>query len=188
MIKREIRILGLDDAPFKKFSRGSVLVVGTVFRGGTVLDGIISCKVRIDGTDATEKLAKLINRTKHRQQLQVIMMKGIAVGGFNVIDINELSRRTGLPVIVVIKKYPDFKRIARALERLPNKKERLETIKRAGEIHKIGGVFVQLAGIKPDRARDVLKISTTRGLIPEPIRTAHLIASGVTVGESRGRA
>jgi len=33
-----------------------------------------------------------------------------------------------------------------------------------------------------------VKLSSTRSLIPEPIRVAHLIASGVALGESRGGA
>lgn len=187
-MKREIRILGIDDAPFEKFKEKDVLVVGTIFRGGTVLDGVISCKVKIDGSDATKKLIELINKTKHKQQLKIIMLKGIAVGGFNVIDIKELNKKTKLPVIVVIKKYPNFKKIEKALKHFKDWKERLALIKKAGKIRKIEGNFIQFSGIKLEKVKEVLKIATRRGLIPEPIRTAHLIASGVTLGESRGRA
>ncbi|RLF35484.1 MAG: hypothetical protein DRM99_04525, partial [Thermoplasmata archaeon] len=34
----------------------------------------------------------------------------------------------------------------------------------------------------------IIKLSTIRGVIPEPIRVAHLIASGITRGESYGKA
>jgi endonuclease V-like protein UPF0215 family len=37
-------------------------------------------------------------------------------------------------------------------------------------------------------ALEVVKLSSTRSAIPEPIRAAHLIAAGVTTGESRGSA
>jgi len=37
-------------------------------------------------------------------------------------------------------------------------------------------------------AEYIVKLSSTRSLIPEPIRVAHLIASGVALGESMGGA
>ena len=53
MYKREIRIIGIDDSPFKKFTKGNILVIGTIFRGGTLLDGILTTKVAIDGNSNT---------------------------------------------------------------------------------------------------------------------------------------
>ena len=55
MFKKEIRVIGIDDAPFRKFSKGKVFVIGTVFRGGTLLDGILSTKVNVDGSNSTKK-------------------------------------------------------------------------------------------------------------------------------------
>lgn len=187
-MKREARILGFDDAPFNKFKDREVLVVGTVFRGGSSIDGIISCNVKVDGNDSTAKLVKLINKTKHKQQLQIIMLKGVAFGGFNVIDINELSKKTKLPVIVIMRKQPNFEKIRKALKNLKNGNKKWKLIEKAGEIHRIDNLLVQSAGIKKEKVKNVLKISTIRGNIPEPLRVAHLIASGVTEGESRGRA
>ena len=91
MLKKEIRVIGIDDSPFDKFKKGKVLVVGTVFRGGLYLDGILSTKVIIDGNDATTKIIEMINKCKFKPQLQCIFLDGIAVGGFNVIDIKELN-------------------------------------------------------------------------------------------------
>ena len=42
MVKKEIRVIGIDDSPFKKFSRQKILVIGTIFRGGNWLDGVLS--------------------------------------------------------------------------------------------------------------------------------------------------
>ena len=39
-----------------------------------------------------------------------------------------------------------------------------------------------------EEAKEIIKLSTIRGVIPEPIRMAHLIASGITRGESYGKA
>jgi uncharacterized protein len=34
----------------------------------------------------------------------------------------------------------------------------------------------------------IIRLSSTRGNIPEPLRVAHLIATGIILGESRGKA
>ena len=54
IIKREIRILGWDDGPFPKGKKGKTILVGTIFRGASFMDGILKTDIEIDGTDATE--------------------------------------------------------------------------------------------------------------------------------------
>jgi len=106
VIKKEIRIVGFDDAPFEPRTKGRVPVIGVVFRGGDFLDGVFKIEVKIDGMDSTDVLVRLLNKSKHKEQLKVIMLNGITVGGFNMIDISKLFQKTGLPVIVVNRKKP----------------------------------------------------------------------------------
>ena len=54
-MKKEIRILGIDDAPFDKFNDKESLIIGTLFRGGSSIDGIMSTKATVDGIDSTGK-------------------------------------------------------------------------------------------------------------------------------------
>ncbi len=187
MLKKEIRVVGIDDAPFDKFRKGQVVVIGTVFRGGSWLDGVLSTKVNVDGNNATKKIVEMINKCKFKPQLQCIFLDGIAVGGFNVIDVKELRKKTKLPVMVIIRRKPDIKRIKNILIKL-NKKSKIKLLEKAGSVVPIGKIYVQLIGLSIDEAREILKIVCTRSLIPEPIRIAHLIASGITYGESRGKA
>ena len=187
MYKKEIRVLGIDDAPFDKFKKGNVLVVGTMYRGGQWIDGILSTKIAIDGNDSTSKLINMINKSKFKPQLQCIILDGIALGGFNIIDINELNKKTRIPVLVVIRIMPDFKKIQAALKKL-KKPGKYKLIEKAGKVHKLGKVYVQVAGLKLEQAKQILKVTCTHSLLPEPIRVAHLIAAGVTTGESKGNA
>jgi len=186
-MKKEIRVLGIDDAPFDKFSRGNVLIIATLFRGGQWIDGILSTKVKIDGNNSTSKLIRMVNNSKFKPQLQALLLGGIALGGFNVIDINKLNKKTGIPVIVVIRKYPNFVKIKSALKKI-GKLSKYNLIEKAGAIYKIGKIFVQLAGLSLDDAKKILKITCTRSLIPEPVRIAHLIGAGIVCGESKGDA
>lgn len=187
MVKKEIRVIGIDDSPFNKSKDKKILVVGVVMRGGISIDGILSAKVSVDGNDATKKLISMINKCKFKPQLQCIFLDGIAVGGFNIIDINELNKKTKLPVIVVIRRNPDIAKIKNTLVKI-KKQQKIKLLEKAGKVIQLNDIFVQLAGIDFGKARKILKIVCTRSLLPEPIRLAHLIASGVVLGESRGRA
>ncbi|HLC96472.1 MAG TPA: DUF99 family protein [Candidatus Nanoarchaeia archaeon] len=186
-MKREIRVMGIDDSPFTKFGQGNTLILGTIFRGGLFLDGVVSTTARVDGINATKKLSEMVNRCKFRQHLQALLLDGIAVGGFNVIDIHALYQKTGIPVIVIIRKMPDLPRIKGILMGL-GKKGKIRLIEKAGIPIKVGNLYVQFCGIEIQAVKEILSITCTRSLIPEPIRVAHLFAQGIYFGESRGDA
>lgn len=192
-IKREIRILGVDDAPFIPHTNQLVMLIGTVFRAGNWLDGVLRTYIDNDGCDSTEKIVKMINQTRHKDQLGVIMLDGITFGGFNVVNIQKIFHETGLPVIVVMRKYPNFDKIKKALKHFTDWKDRWRNVLDAGEIFKIkikdeNYLYIQVSGIDVGNAEKIVKLSTTRSAIPEPLRLAHIIASGVITGESKGGA
>lgn len=193
MLKSEIRILGFDDGPFEFRKTKTVPVVGVVYRGGKFLDGILRTDVEVDGTDATEKLVKLINASRHKQQLKLLMLDGVTLGGFNVIDVKDLNEKTDLPVIIVNRKIPNLKEIRTALKRFKDFRVRWKMISNAGKVDECilknkDKIFYQHAGITAEDAEDAIMLSTTHGNLPEPLRVAHLIASAIVRGESYGRA
>ncbi len=96
IIKQEIRVLGIDDGKFIPHTKGDALIVGVVFRGGCSIDGVMHTKVSIDGLDATQKLADMINGSPHRHQLRLVMLNGVTLAGFNIVDINKLSCPHGI--------------------------------------------------------------------------------------------
>lgn len=190
-IKKEIRILGIDDSPFPAHTTQPVMIIGTVFRAGEWLDGVLRTFIQGDGKDATRKIIDMVNSTRHKDQLGVMMMDGVTFGGFNVINIQEIFQSTGIPVIVVMRRYPNFKKIKKALKRFNDWDKRWENMMNAGEIYTIENkenIYIQICGIDLDDAVDIIKRSTTRSAIPEPLRAAHLIAAGVVTGESKGSA
>ncbi|MBI2138347.1 DUF99 family protein [Candidatus Woesearchaeota archaeon] len=187
MFKKEIRVLGIDDGHFDKFKGGQALVVGALFRGGRVLDGILSTTITVDGEDGTHKLILLANKNKFKPQIRCIFLDGITMGGFNLIDIRRLNAATGIPAIAIMRKFPDVSKIKSVLEAI-GQQEKVKLIDGAGPIICINKIFAQLAGITPEKAKAVLDVCCTRSNIPEALRAAHLIASGVVLGESRGKA
>jgi endonuclease V-like protein UPF0215 family len=192
-VKREIRILGVDDAPFTLHTTQPVMLIGTVFRAGNWLDGVIRTYITGDGRDSTLQIIRMVNSTRHKDQLRVMMLDGITFGGFNVVNIREIFQSTGIPVIVVMRKYPNFEKIEKALKRFPDWKERWNDILDAGEVYKIKNgskefLYIQIFGIDLEDAEEIIRLSTTRSAIPEPLRAAHIIAAGVITGESKGSA
>ena len=192
-VKHEIRILGWDDGPFKPRSNGKVLVVGVVYRGGEFFDGVLRTEVTCDGLDATERIAEAVNSSRHKEELRVLMFKGVTIGGFNLIDVKALHEKTDLPVIIVMRKRPDPKNIKQAIKNLGDYKRRWDFISNAGQIYKMEikkdkSLYYQFIGLQKEEAERIIRLSCTRSLIPEPLRVAHLIASAMVKGESRGRA
>jgi endonuclease V-like protein UPF0215 family len=186
-MKKEIRVIGIDDAPFDKFHARKVLVVGVIYRGGQFMDGVVSTHASVDGRDATKKISEMLGKCKFRPQLRCILLKGIAVGGFNVIDIRKLHRATKLPVIVVMRHYPQLGKIEKTLTKL-GMKGKIRLLRDAGEIHRMRGLYVQFCGTGKRDAEEMIRLTTSRAFIPEPLRIAHLVAGGVVAGESRGHA
>ena len=109
-MKPQIRLLGVDDSPFT-FTHKYSTVVGVIMRGGEYLEGVLSRQVTIDGSDATFICIEMIENTRHKNQLRAMMLDGIALGGFNIVDIQEIFSETNLPVITVTRDRPDFKGI-----------------------------------------------------------------------------
>ena len=186
-MKKEIRVIGIDDSPFNKFKNKEVLIVGVVMRGGLFVDGVLSAKAKVDGNDATDEIIKMINKCKFKPQLQCIFLNGIAVAGFNVVDVQKLNKKTKIPVVVVIRTNPDIEKIKNTLIKI-KQKNKIKLIEKAGRVIQADNIFIQLAGIDLEKAKKILKIVCTRSLIPEPLRLAHIIAAGIITGESKGRA
>jgi len=190
-MKDEIKVLGIDDSPFA-FDDEYSDIIGVVMRGGNYIECILKGSVEIDGNNATDACVEMINKTRHKTQLKAVLLDGIALGGFNVVDIEALYNSTNIPVISITRDNPDFKKIKAALKKhFDDWHNRFNLIEK-GKLYEIktshNPIFIKCVGITLEQAKEIIKISTIRGVIPEPIRVAHLIASGIKRGESYGKA
>ncbi len=189
MMKPQVRVMGIDDAPFS-FEDETVEVVGVMVRIPSYVEGILVSEVEVDGDDATQRLAEMIRGSRFREGLALIMIDGVALGGFNVVDIQELHDRLSIPVATVTKREPDMESIEKALKaRFSDWRSRMEVIERSAlerveTPHK--PLHVYAVGLPLEEVRDLLRRSTVRGALPEPLRIAHLIATAIKVGESKG--
>jgi endonuclease V-like protein UPF0215 family len=190
-MKTQVRVLGIDDSPFN-FQDTKTNVIGVVMRLPSYIEGVLRSQVTVDGTDACENLIDMINSSRYKDQLKLIMLDGVALGGFNVVDIEKLYNAIQLPIITVTREEPDIKSIESALkEHFEDWEERLGIIK-SGKLHRVKTqhkpIYVKFIGIDFEEVEEILRSSTVLGAIPEPVRVAHLIATGIVLGESHGRA
>jgi len=181
-IKKEIRIIGIDDAPFIPHSEGTARIFGVVFRGRFWIEGVLQTTIKIDGLDATQKISEMITTSPHFGQLRVIMLAGITFGGLNLVDTNVLFEETQLPIIIIVEKMPNLQSIKVALKHTSEWEKRWEIIQNAGpfyeyqtKMHVKNPVIFQIKGLELKDAQKILKISAGVSHIPEPVRVAHLI-------------
>ncbi len=204
-------VIGFDDGPFERDHRGNVLLVGAVC-AGTRLDGVVSGRVRRDGADSTRRMIELVTKSQFRSQVRAVLLQGIAVAGFNVVNVRGLSEALGVPVIVITRRAPNLVKVRRALfsDDPPDGRppvrgaaRKWSLIVAAGDMEELGpsrrslkrprgvaaweGLWIQRVGCTLETARTLVSGATLHGNVPEPLRLAHLIAGGIVKGKSRGR-
>jgi endonuclease V-like protein UPF0215 family len=179
-------VIGFDDAPFGRDDRGKVKIVGAVY-ANLRFDGVLIGEVEKDGDDAAMALAALVNQSRFAEHAQLIMLQGITMAGFNVVDVFALHKALELPILVVARRQPDLKSIQYALNtHIQNGKDKWNLIKTLGPMEQAGSVSVQRVGLDLDHAVEIVEHFSVHSHIPEPLRTAHLIAGALVNGQSRG--
>jgi endonuclease V-like protein UPF0215 family len=185
-MKNGIRLLAVSSGPIYERKKHTTLLVGLVGRLGTI-EGVLSEKVAIDGTDATSKIIKMFAKSRFKEQIKAIAINGVALAGLNVVDVKALERKTGVPVLVLTRHRPDKKAFAEALKKYQridsSADKRMDIVKSLNKERpflRVGGFYIQC---KKDYAADKAVVETAF----EMLRLAHMIAKGVSTGVSKGR-
>jgi len=189
-MKPQVRILGIDDSPFG-FDDDKAIVVGTLVRVPNYLEGVMRSDVTVDGTDSTKTLVKMVSESRFRDQIKLVMIDGIALAGFNIIDLDEAYSRLNIPILTLTRDKPDFDKMKKALmKHFRDWEERYNLITK----HELvamqtehNPLYACGVGMQWSEFEELVRMSTVRGVVPEPLRMAHLIASALVKGESYGR-
>lgn len=184
---RTVRVVGFDDGPFRRRPGARVPVHGIVC-AGTRFEGMLAGAIRRDGFGATRRLIGLLTASKFHEQVHLVLLDGIAMGGFNVIDLPALAEAVARPCVAVMRRRPDLERVRLALERLSHPQRRWATILRAGPVHEYPPFVFQCVGAEPEIVAEALRCVTDTGHVPEALRLAHLIGSALATGQSSRRA
>lgn len=164
---------------FRPTQKTSTLAA-VVMRSDRVVDGIAVGRTSIGGDDASASISALHRRLK-RNDINVMMVSGAILSLYNIIDIDELSRKTKLPVICLT--YRETSGIEDSIRRhYPDHPEgKLEAYRRLGVRKKLklksgNFVFARTSGLEDAETQSVIEMFTLQGSIPEPIRVARLLA------------
>jgi endonuclease V-like protein UPF0215 family len=174
---RYSHVIGVDDAPFPRDHRGDVPIVGVAY-AGLRLEGTMRAHVRRDGADATRALGAMVKSSRFAAHTRLVLLEGIALAGFNVVDIHELADALEMAVLVVVKRNPNIAAVQHALlQRVRGGRRKWALIQKAGTVEPLAGCWVQRAGIELSDAADVIRTLAVHGRMPEPLRVAHLVAN-----------
>lgn len=180
LTKRHLKVIGVDDGSFTRRHRFAPLVAVAVTVPG-VVEGILTTRVRVDGTDATDRLIGLLKDSAHLDGCRAILLDGVTVGGFNPLDLDRLAERLHRPVVSVTRHAPEFAAIRSALTKyFPRDARRryaVLTRRRPFRLPTAGNpIWIAVVGARRGEAAALVRRTTQVGHWPEPLRLARLIA------------
>jgi uncharacterized protein len=175
--KKAIRALGVAES-FRPTAKKSTLA-GVVVRTDLVVDGFVFGAATVGGDDATRAVLKMYRRLK-RGDVNLIMLAGCVISRYNIIDVDEVARKSGLPVICLT--YNESRGLEDAIRRhFEHPEGRIESYRKLGARSPVllrtgHTIYVRNARISDSDAKSVLDAFTLQGGVPEPVRLAKLLA------------
>ncbi|WP_435347865.1 DUF99 family protein [Haloarchaeobius sp. HRN-SO-5] len=176
-MKPGVRALGVAES-----TRGETsTLAGVVVRASRTVDGLSFSTCTVGGTDATDAIVEVYDRLD-REDVRYVLVAGIALAWYNVVDLRRLATELDRPVLSVTFEASDglADDIGAAFDDEAERAERVETYRRqpGRDPTTVNGetVYVRTVGMDPDAARDVVRAFTPEGGRPEPLRVARFAA------------
>lgn len=167
---------------FKQGDKKSKLA-GVVMRRDFVIDGFVFGKCTIGGDDATCSILKMYSKLG-RDDISFILISGLIIAMYNIVDITMVQKETGLPVIGVT--YDKSTGIESAIKRhFPDSYEpKIEKYHKLGnrskvKLHTGYDLYLRTEGCTTKEAQKLLDRFTLQGSIPEPLRVTQLLAKSI---------
>lgn len=176
--KKGLRGLAIAES-FKQGDKESRLA-GVVIRRDFIIDGFIFGQCTIGGDDSSDAIIQMYSRLD-RDDISFIMISGLIISMYNMVNIKMIHEVTKLPVIGVT--YADSEGIEDAIKHhFPNASQsKIEQYLKIGNrtrvtLHTGHGLYIRTEGCSSLEAKKLLDMFTLQGSIPEPIRIAQLLA------------
>jgi endonuclease V-like protein UPF0215 family len=163
---------------FKKSGSKSTLA-GVVMRRDLVIDGMAFGSATIEGDDATDSIVSMY-QSLARDDVNCILLDGLVISMYNIIDGGKIAEQTGLPVIAIT--FEDSKGLEGAIKRhFSDWQGKLEQYKKLGTRERVvlktgKALFIRYWGTSQKKAVAMLDSFTLQGAVPEPIKVAKLAA------------
>ena len=178
LYKKGIRIFAIAES-FRKEDSVSI-IAGIVMRKDLIIDGIKVGKITIGGDDATNNILMMIKELK-RNDINLILLGGLIISMYNIVDGERISKETGTPVIAIT--FNKSLGISDSIKKsFPDKyKSKIKLYNKLGERKKIilksgKHLFIRSWGISISDSIYSINSFLIQGAIPEPIRIAKMVA------------
>jgi len=176
--KQGLRGLAIAES-FTETSKKSVLA-GIVISTEMVIDGFVFDHSTVGGDDATEVILSMYERLD-RPDVSFLLISGIVISLYNIVDVKKISEKIGLPVIGVT--YEDSSGIEDAIkhhfpksyESKLSKYSHLESRKKI-TLKTSYDLYIRNEGCTLLEAEQLLDKITLQGSVPEPLRISQMLA------------
>ena len=177
--KKGIRGLAIAES-FSQNSKKSILS-GIVMSTDLVIDGFVFGHSTVGGDDATDAILAMYEKLD-RQDISFLLISGIVISLYNIIDMKRISEKIGLPVIGIT--YEESSGIEDAIKHhFPEsykskltESSKLEPRKKI-TLHTSYNLYVRNEGCTVLEAKQLLDKITLQGSIPEPLKITQLLAN-----------
>lgn len=148
-------------------------------RRDLVIDGMVLGNATIEGDDATESIISMY-QSLARDDVNCILLDGLVISMYNIIDGEKIAEQTGLPVIAIT--FEDSKGLEGAIKHhFANWQGKLEQYRKLGTRERVtlktGKIlYIRYWGTTKKKAVSMLDSFTLQGAVPEPIKVAKLAA------------
>ncbi|MGD0729154.1 MAG: DUF99 family protein [Candidatus Micrarchaeaceae archaeon] len=186
-MKSGARFIAIASGPIsKKLKNNKTILVGIIFRENYI-EGLLSTRISVDGTDSTNQIIGMINKSRFKDQIRILLFNGIALAGLNIINPNFLEKKLKMKIILLNKRRQNAKELVNALNEFSriHKKDASERIKIVKNYSSVKILKVRHLFFQSKLESHYLKNFSDNAF--EALRIAHIVASGISSGESKGR-
>ncbi|BCU70569.1 DUF99 family protein [Stygiolobus caldivivus] len=177
---KELLVCGIDDGYFPlafKGKKGSTILLSAKYNKSK-LSSVNFDRILVDGNDATAIILRIVD------ECDIVLTDGVTFGGFNYIDPQELQTN-GIHYIIFYSQIPEINEVERALTKYFSDDEKrvniiLQVMRNLVKLPtKKGEVYVK-ANIPESDVIKVVSYYQFYAKQPEPLRSAHIIASSLS--------
>ena len=177
--KSGIRGLAIAES-FSQNSKKSVLS-GIVMSTDLVIDGFVMGHSTVGGDDATDVILSMYEELG-RSDVSFLLISGIIISSYNMIDVKRISEKIGLPVIAITHDESDGIEDAIKHHFPDSYKSKIAEYSKLGSrekitLHTSHNLYIRNEGCTILEVKQLLDKITTQGSIPEPLRIAQLLAN-----------
>ena len=179
--KKGLRCLAIAES-FRQNSERSILS-GLIMRRDFIIDGFVFGSTTLEGNDATDQILNMYENL-HRSDINYVLLSGLVISMYNIIDIKKLHASLQMPIIGVTYNKSDGIEDAIKHHFGKHSESKIHEYAKLGKreritLHTHHDLFVRYDGCTIHDVRQLLNKLTLHGSIPEPLRVSQLLANAL---------